>query len=44
MLAMRQLIAKGWQLELIPWYVLAWYAFDSFIKLHSTNNVSKAKT
>ncbi|MDJ0534608.1 MAG: hypothetical protein QNJ70_19365 [Xenococcaceae cyanobacterium MO_207.B15] len=33
-LAMRQLIVKGWQLELIPWYVLAWYAFDSFIKLH----------
>ena len=34
-LAMRQLIVKGWQLELIPWYVLAWYAFDSFIKLNS---------
>ena len=38
-LAMRQLLVKGWQLELIPWYVLAWYAFDSFLKLHSTNNV-----
>ena len=36
-LAMRQLVVKGWQLELIPWYVLAWYAFDSFIKLHSNN-------
>ncbi len=36
-LAWRQLIVKGWQLELIPWYVLAWYAFDSFIKLHSNN-------
>ena len=36
-LAVRQLIVKGWQLELIPWYVLAWYAFDSFIKLNSTN-------
>ena len=36
MLAVRQLIVKGWQLELIPWYVLAWYAFDSFIKLHPT--------
>ncbi len=35
-LAMRQLAVKGWQLELIPWYVLAWYAFDSFIKLNST--------
>ena len=34
-LAWRQLIVKGWQLELIPWYVLAWYAFDSFLKLNS---------
>ncbi|MBD2615783.1 hypothetical protein H6G94_31800 [Nostoc punctiforme FACHB-252] len=43
-LAVRQLLAKGLQFEIIPWYVLAWYAFDSFIKLHgvskpqSTNN------
>jgi hypothetical protein len=22
------------QFEIIPWYVLAWYSFDSFIKLH----------
>ncbi len=36
-LAIRQLVVKGWQLEIIPWYVLAWYAFDSFIKLNSTN-------
>ena len=35
--AVRQLIVKGWQLDLIPWYVLAWYAFDSFIKLNSNN-------
>ena len=35
MLAMRQLLVKGWQLEFIPWYVLAWYAFDSFLKLNS---------
>ena len=33
-LACRQLVIKGLQFELIPWYVLAWYAFDSFIKLH----------
>ena len=33
-LAVRQLTLKGWQLEFIPWYVLAWYAFDSFIKLN----------
>lgn len=35
-LALRQLLVKGLQLEIIPWYVLAWYAFDSFIKLHYT--------
>lgn len=33
-LALRQLLIKGLQLEAIPWYVLAWYGFDSFIKLH----------
>lgn len=37
-MAMRQLLVKGWQLELIPWYVLAWYAFESFLKLHSTSD------
>ncbi|MEA5506296.1 hypothetical protein VB735_24930 [Halotia wernerae UHCC 0503] len=33
-LSLRQLFNKGLQLETIPWYVLAWYAFDSFIKLN----------
>lgn len=33
-LAVRQLMAEGLQLDVIPWYALAWYAFDSFIKLH----------
>ena len=33
-LAIRQLLVKGIMLEVIPWYVLAWYSFDSFIKLH----------
>ncbi|MEH1969511.1 MULTISPECIES: HMA2 domain-containing protein [unclassified Nostoc] len=36
-LSLRQLVNKGLQLEIIPWYVLAWYAFDSFIKLHGTS-------
>jgi len=36
-LSLRQLFNKGLQLEVIPWYVLAWYAFDSFIKLHGTS-------
>ncbi|MBD2448785.1 hypothetical protein H6G76_16815 [Nostoc sp. FACHB-152] len=34
MLSIRQLLKQGLRLEIIPWYVLAWYAFDSFIKLH----------
>ncbi len=37
MLAIRQLFVKGLQFEAIPWYVLAWYAFDSFMKLHDTS-------
>jgi hypothetical protein len=37
LLSVRQLILKGWQLEVIPWYVLAWYAFDSFIKLNTNH-------
>ncbi|MFP5271520.1 HMA2 domain-containing protein [Coleofasciculus sp.] len=36
-LAIRQLIVKGLMIEAIPWYVLAWYSFDSFIKLHYTS-------
>ncbi|RCJ27991.1 hypothetical protein A6770_24750 [Nostoc minutum NIES-26] len=39
-LAIRQLLAKGLQFENIPWYVLAWYAFDSFIKLHGMNQLN----
>ena len=38
LLAVRQILVKGWQLELIPWYVLAWYSFDSFIKLNGAND------
>lgn len=34
LIALRQLFLKGVQLNTLPWYVLAWYAFDSFIKLH----------
>ncbi len=33
-LAVVQLLRKGWQIEATPWYVLAYAAFDSFIKLH----------
>ncbi len=34
-LSLRQLMIKGLQFETIPWYVLAWYAFDSFLKLNN---------
>jgi hypothetical protein len=36
-IALRQLLVKGLQIDEIPWYTLAWYAFDSFVKLNSTN-------
>jgi len=35
-LAIRQGLRNGWLIESAPWYVLAYYAFDSFIKLHYT--------
>lgn len=37
-LAIRQLIRNGLQIEMAPWYVLAYYAFDSFLKLHYTQD------
>lgn len=33
-LAFRQMLSKGLQLDEIPWYTLAWYAFDTFMKLN----------
>jgi hypothetical protein len=39
-LALRQLWLKGLQFETIPWYVLAWYSFDSFIKLNQSGESS----
>lgn len=33
-LALRQAIAQSSGLNTAPWYVLAWYAFDSFYKLN----------
>lgn len=38
--ALRQLISKGPHPRVAPWYALAWYAFDSFMKL----NVDKGKS
>jgi len=41
--SIRQLLVRGLQLETIPWYVLAWYAFDSFIKLHGTSQAQSTR-
>lgn len=35
-LAVREIIVTSGQLPAIPWYVLLWYAFDSYLKLHGT--------
>jgi len=40
-LALRQVLDKGFELEEIPWYTLAWYAFDSFVKLHNSGEVQQ---
>ncbi|MBV8884618.1 MAG: hypothetical protein JO235_11570 [Chroococcidiopsidaceae cyanobacterium CP_BM_RX_35] len=34
-LAVLQLITFGWQFEVVPWFVLAYFAIDTFIKLNS---------
>ncbi|MBH8565759.1 hypothetical protein I8748_26910 [Nostoc sp. CENA67] len=41
-LAVRQLLKQGWRIDIIPWYVLAWYAFDSFIKLHGIHQAQSS--
>jgi hypothetical protein len=38
-LALRQFIADAGALGAAPWYVLAWYAFDSFWKLNEQRGV-----
>jgi Protein of unknown function (DUF5132) len=35
-LALRQILVRGFEIDQIPWYVLAWYAFDSFVKLNES--------
>ncbi|MBV9100365.1 MAG: hypothetical protein JOZ46_12530 [Candidatus Dormibacteraeota bacterium] len=36
-LALRQLVRQGVRVRDAPWYVLAYYAFDSYMKLHDPN-------
>nr|OEJ74038.1 hypothetical protein BH720_16560 [Desertifilum tharense IPPAS B-1220] len=35
LLSLRQMFSKSPRLNTAPWYILAWYAFDSFMKLNS---------
>jgi type II secretory pathway pseudopilin PulG len=32
--ALRQILVRGVRLDEIPWYALAWYALDTFVKFH----------
>jgi hypothetical protein len=41
-LALRQLLSKSPGLNTSPWYVLAWYAFDSFTKLNETKDAPQS--
>lgn len=34
LLSLQQVFRKGLQLDEIPWYILAWYAFDIFTRLN----------
>lgn len=43
-LTLKQLFSKSPGLNAAPWYVLAWYAFDSFIKLNYEMSPSSAST
>jgi hypothetical protein len=40
-LALRQIVTNFGELAGIPWYVLAWYAFDSFWKLNEQSRVAR---
>ncbi|MBE9005753.1 DUF5132 domain-containing protein [Fortiea sp. LEGE XX443] len=44
LLALTQLIKQGFKFEDIPWYILAWFAFDSFIKLNVTEESQRVNT
>lgn len=42
-LAALQWMRRGWQFEVVPWYVLAYAAFDTFVKLHYTRETPHRK-
>jgi hypothetical protein len=33
-LALRQILVRGLRVDEIPWYAVAWYALDTFVKFH----------
>lgn len=39
--AIKQLIKQGFKFDDIPWYILAWFAFDIFIKLNIKEEVPR---
>jgi hypothetical protein len=43
-LALRQFFSGGPRLNTAPWYILAWYAFDSFMKLNAAGEEKEVKT
>ena len=44
LLAARQILTSSGGLPAIPWYVLLWYAFDSYLRLHHTPQGQAAQT
>jgi len=43
LLALRQIAINGFGLGTVPGYVLLWYTFDSFYKLHQRKSEAKAE-
>ncbi|CEJ46635.1 DUF5132 domain-containing protein [Umezakia ovalisporum] len=41
--AIAQLVKQGLRLEEISWYILAWFAFDSFVRLNNENELRLGK-
>jgi hypothetical protein len=42
--AIRQILVRGLRLDEIPWYAVAWYALDTFIKFHPDSAAEAAQT
>jgi hypothetical protein len=42
-LALRQILMRGLRLDEIPWYAVAWYALDTFVKFHPDQGEQRAE-